>query len=53
VAPGTSSAVFLGIAIGCAAAGLVLFALAPLLHRMTHGAEESTVEPAAASAATA
>jgi POT family proton-dependent oligopeptide transporter len=45
--------VFLGIAIGCAAAGAVLFLLAPFLHRMTHGAEESTVEPAAASAATA
>ena len=34
------AAVFLGIAIGCAAAGMVLVLLAPLLHRMTHGAED-------------
>jgi POT family proton-dependent oligopeptide transporter len=32
--------VFIGIAIGCAAAGAVLFLLSPLLHRMTHGAED-------------
>ncbi|HTS80482.1 MAG TPA: peptide MFS transporter [Myxococcaceae bacterium] len=32
--------VFLGIALGSAAAGVVLYALGPLLHRMTHGAED-------------
>ena len=34
------STVFLGIAVGSAAAGVILFALGPLLHRMTHGAED-------------
>lgn len=34
------AAVFRGIALGSAVAGLVLYALAPLLHRMTHGAED-------------
>jgi proton-dependent oligopeptide transporter, POT family len=37
--------VFLGIAVGSAAAGLMLFALGPLLHQMTHGAED--VDPGA------
>ncbi|HVP62712.1 MAG TPA: peptide MFS transporter [Myxococcaceae bacterium] len=32
--------VFLGIAVGSAAAGAFLFALGPLLHRMAHGAED-------------
>jgi hypothetical protein len=31
--------VFLGIAIGSAAAGVILLAIAPVLQRMTHGAE--------------
>jgi POT family proton-dependent oligopeptide transporter len=33
-------AVFGGIAVGSALAGLILYLLAPLLHRMTHGAED-------------
>lgn len=40
------AAVFLGIAIGCVVAGAILFALGPVLHRMAHGAEDSTPEPA-------
>ena len=35
------AAVFLGIAVGSVAAGLVLYLLGPLLHRMTHGAEDT------------
>ena len=34
------AAVFRGIAVGSVGAGVVLYALAPLLHRMTHGAED-------------
>ncbi len=34
------STVFLGIAVGSAAAGAILFVLGPLLHRLTHGAED-------------
>jgi proton-dependent oligopeptide transporter, POT family len=34
------ASVFGGIAVGSAVAGLILFALAPRLHRMTHGAED-------------
>lgn len=45
--------VFLGIAVGCAAGGAILFALGPVLRRMAHGAEDSTLEPAPASAVTA
>ena len=33
--------VFRGIAVGSVVAGAVLYALAPLLHRMTHGAEDA------------
>ncbi|MGZ6162692.1 MAG: peptide MFS transporter [Myxococcaceae bacterium] len=39
------AAVFLGIAIGCVVAGAILVALGPVLHRMAHGAEDSTPEP--------
>ncbi len=39
------AAVFLGIAVGSAAAGALLYALGPLLHRMTHGAEDVSVSP--------
>jgi POT family proton-dependent oligopeptide transporter len=35
------STVFRGIAVGSAVAGVVLYALAPVLHRMTHGAEDA------------
>ncbi len=38
--------VFLGIAVASAAAGAILLVLAPLLHRMTHGAEDVTPEVA-------
>jgi len=34
------AAVFRGIAVGSAVAGVILYALAPVLHRMTHGAED-------------
>jgi hypothetical protein len=44
--------VFLGIAIGSAAAGVILLAIAPVLRRMTHGAE-SPVPPVEAGAAVA
>lgn len=40
------AAVFLGIAVVCAAAGAILFVLGPALHRMTHGAEDTSPEPA-------
>jgi len=40
--------VFLGIALGSAAAGGILFTLGPLLQRMTHGAEDVTPERAGA-----
>jgi len=39
--------VFLGLAVGSAAAGLLLFALAGTLQRMTHGAEQVTDAPPA------
>ncbi len=42
------AAVFLGIALGSAAAGAILFALGPVLHRMTHGAEDVSPELAGA-----
>jgi len=41
--------VFRGIAVGSVVAGVILYALAPVLHRMTHGAED--VLPHAAPAA--
>ena len=41
------AAVFLGIAVGSAVAGAILFVLAPRLHRMTHGAEDASPEPPA------
>ena len=41
------AAVFRGIAVGSAVAGVVLFALAPLLRRMTHGAEDVSPAPSA------
>jgi POT family proton-dependent oligopeptide transporter len=44
--------VFLGIAIGSAAAGVILLVIAPVLRRMTHGAE-SPVPPVEAGAAVA
>jgi len=37
--------VFFGIAVGSTVAGVILFALAPLLHRMTHGAEDVSPLP--------
>ncbi|HZJ55463.1 MAG TPA: peptide MFS transporter [Myxococcaceae bacterium] len=39
------AAVFGGIAVGSAVAGLMLFMLAPHLHRMTHGAEDASPDP--------
>jgi hypothetical protein len=42
--------VFLGIAIGSAAAGVILLAIAPVLQRMTHGAE-APAQPVEAGAA--
>ena len=41
--------VFRGIAVGSAVAGVVLYALGPLLRRMTHGAEDVTPDPSLAS----
>ena len=43
--------VFLGIAVGSAVAGGILFGLAPLLHRMTHGAEDVSPLPATTASA--
>lgn len=45
------AAVFLGIALGSVAAGAILWVLGPVLHRMAHGAEDSTPEPTAIAAA--
>jgi len=44
------AAVFLGIAVGCAAAGAILFTLGPVLHRMAHGAEDTSPEAAVSTA---
>jgi len=42
------AAVFRGIAVGSVVAGVVLYMLGPLLHRMTHGAEDVLPDPSPA-----
>jgi proton-dependent oligopeptide transporter, POT family len=39
------AAVFRGIALGSAIAGVVLFAVGPVLHRLAHGAEDVLPDP--------